>query len=132
MVLPSLHPGFSPRAILARWSGNRLRTKLLFSTLTVVCLLMAAVLAVVQARIRSHVRGELGTALHTEASVYAEVEAARRRQLQQSAELIAALPSVKALLSTDDAVTVQDASETILQTSGADLLILENPKRQVL
>src|SRR5690348_4192363 len=111
---------------------HRVRTKLLFSTLTVVCLLMAAVLVVVQGRIRSHVRGELATALHTEAAVYTQVEAARRSQLQQSAQLIAALPSVKALLSTNDSVTVQDASGSILQTSGADLLILENPNAQML
>jgi hypothetical protein len=107
---------------------THLRTKLLVSMFAVVFLLTAAVLVLVQARMSRHVREDLVSTLHTESSVYTEIQRARREQEQQSAVLIADQPSLKALMSTDDPQTVQDASEPILLTSRADLLILENPR----
>jgi signal transduction histidine kinase/ActR/RegA family two-component response regulator len=106
---------------------EHLRTKLLVSMLAVVFLLTAAVLALVQVRMRAHVSEDLVSTLRTESAVYSKVEEARRQQAEQSAALIANLPSLKALMSTHDALTVQDGSESILHTSGADVLILEDP-----
>jgi signal transduction histidine kinase/ActR/RegA family two-component response regulator len=106
---------------------EHLRTKLLLSILAVVFLLTAAVLALVQVRMRAHVAEDLISALRTESDVYSKVEEARRQQSEQSAALIANLPSLKALMSTHDPLTIQDASESLLQTSGADVLILEDP-----
>ncbi|MGA9042815.1 MAG: response regulator [Terriglobales bacterium] len=94
--------------------------------LAVVFLLTAAVLALVQAQMRSHVREDLLSTLGAESAVYTGIEQARREQAQQSASLIADQPSLKALMSTNDGPTVQDGSESILQTSRADLLILES------
>jgi signal transduction histidine kinase/ActR/RegA family two-component response regulator len=113
-------------------SFKHLRTKLLVSILAVVSLLTAAVLVLVQARMRQHVREDLVSTLHADSSVYTEIEKARREQDQQSATLIAEQPSLKALMSTNDATTVQDASEPILRNSRADLLILENASGSVL
>ena len=95
--------------------------------LAVVFLLTAAVLALVQVRMRAHVAEDLASALRTESDVYSKVEEARRQQSALSAALIANLPSLKALMSTHDPLTIQDASEAFLQTSGADVLILEDP-----
>ncbi len=67
-----------------------------------------------------------------ESRVYAEIERARREQSQQSAALIANQASLKALMSTNDALTVEDGSQTILPTSHADLLILENTSGKIL
>ena len=106
---------------------EHLRTKLLLSMLAVVFLLTAAVLALVQVRIRAHVSEDLVSTLRTESAVYSKVEEARRQQSEQSAALIANLPSLKALMSTHDPLTIQDGSESFLQTSGADVLILEDP-----
>jgi signal transduction histidine kinase/ActR/RegA family two-component response regulator len=108
-------------------SFEHLRTKLLVSMLAVVFLLTAAVLALVQVRMRAHVAEDLVSTLRTESAVYSTVEEARRQQAEQSAALIANLPSLKALMSTHDPLTVQDGSESILHTSGADVLILEDP-----
>ena len=106
---------------------EHLRTKLLLSMVAVVFLLTAAVLALVQVRMRAHVTEDLASALRTESSVYSKVEEARREQSEQSAALIANLPSLKALMSTHDPLTIQDASESLLQASGSDVLILEDP-----
>jgi signal transduction histidine kinase/ActR/RegA family two-component response regulator len=105
---------------------EHLRTKLLLSMLAVVFLLTAAVLALVQVRMRAHVSEDLASTLRTESTVYSKVEEARREQSEQSAALIANLPSLKALMSTHDPLTIQDGSESFLQTSGADVLILED------
>jgi len=105
---------------------HHLRTKLLVSMLAVVFLLTAAMLLLVQARMRRHVREDLISTLRTESAVYNEIEKARREQAQQSAAMIADQPSLKALMSTNDRLTVEDGSESILRSSQADLLILEN------
>lgn len=108
------------------------RTKLLVSMVAIVFFLTTAVLALVQARMRSQVRAGLASRLRTESRVYSEIENVRRQQAQQSASFIANQPSVKALMSTNDRPTVQDGSEWILWTSHADLLILENPNSELL
>ena len=113
-------------------SIQHLRTRLLLSLLAVVFLLTASVLALIQVRMRAHVLEDLASTLHTELTVYSKVENARRRQAEQSVALIADLPSLKALMSTGDIPTIQDGSESILRTSGADLLLLESAGGELL
>jgi signal transduction histidine kinase len=115
-----------PSTVFTR-AFEHLRTRLLVSMLAVVFLLTAAVLALVQVRMRTHVWEDLASSLRAESAVFSKVEEARREQAEQSVALIAALPSLKALMSTHDIPTIEDGSESILHTSGADLLILEGP-----
>ncbi len=98
----------------------------------VVFLLMAAVLPLVRARMRIHVREDLVSTLRAESALYTQIEAARSEQAQQSAVLIANQPSLKALMSTNDRLTVEDGSESLLETSHADLLILQNASGNIL
>jgi len=111
---------------------THLRTKLVVSMVAVVFLLTGAVLALVQVRMRVHVREDLVSTLGAESAVYTQIEDARRQQAQQSAVLIADQPTVKALMSTNDRLTVEDGSESLLQTSRADLLVLENASGEML
>ena len=105
---------------------EHLRTKLLAAMLAVVFLLTASVLTFVQIRMRAHVAEDLATALRTETSIYTKVQEARRQQTEQSAALIANMPGLKAMMAIHDAPTIQDASESILDNSGADVLILQD------
>ncbi len=100
--------------------------------LAVVFLLTAAVLVLVQARMRTHVRQDLVSTLRAESAVHTEIERERREQAQQSAELIADQSGLKALMSTNDRPTVEDGSVSILKSSHADLLILENSSGEML
>jgi hypothetical protein len=68
----------------------------------VVFFLTAAVLALVQARMRNQIRADLASTLRTQTRFYADIESVRREQAQQSASFIAHQPSVKALMSTND------------------------------
>jgi signal transduction histidine kinase/CheY-like chemotaxis protein len=98
----------------------------------VVFLLTAAVLTLVQARMRIHVREDLISTLRAESELYSQIEIARSEQAQQSAVLIANQSSLKALMSTNDRLTVEDGSESLLETSHADLLVLQNPSGDIL
>lgn len=100
--------------------------------LAVVCVLTATVLVLVQARMRRHVRTDLVSTLRAESAVYAEIENARHGQLEQSAALIEQQPFLKALMSTNDQITVEDGSASILETSRTDLLALENSDGEIL
>ena len=98
----------------------------------VVFLLTASVLTLIQARMRIHVREDLVSTLRAESALYTQIEEARSDQAQQSATLIADQPILKALMSTNDRLTVEDGSELLLQTSHADLLVLQNPSGEIL
>jgi signal transduction histidine kinase/ActR/RegA family two-component response regulator len=111
---------------------THLRTKLLVAMVAIVFLLITAVLALVQARMRNQVRADLASTLRTQSRVYGEMERLRREQAEQSASFVANQPSVKALMSTNDLATVQDGSEWMLASSHADLLTLENPAGELL
>jgi signal transduction histidine kinase/ActR/RegA family two-component response regulator len=81
---------------------------------------------------RIHVREDLVSTLRADSALYSQIEEQRRDQAQQSAVLIADQPSLKALMSTNDRFTVEDGSESLLQTSHADLLVLENTSGEIL
>ena len=98
----------------------------------VVFLLTAAVLTLVQLRMRRHIRDDLISTLRAESAASTQIEEARRAQSQQNAALIADQPVLKALMSTNDRLTVEDGSESLLQTSHADLLVLENATSDML
>ncbi len=100
--------------------------------MAVVFLLTAAVLVLVQARMRIHVREDMVSTLGAQSAVYTQIEQARSQQAQQNAALIADQPTLKALMSTNDRITVEDGSEPMLKSSHADLLILENPSGEML
>jgi signal transduction histidine kinase/CheY-like chemotaxis protein len=100
--------------------------------LAVVFFLTAAVLVVVQARMRRHVREDLVSTLRAESAVYTDLLCVRREQTQQSTAIIVNQPSLKALMSTNDPLTVQDGSKAILESSRADLLILESANGEIL
>jgi signal transduction histidine kinase/CheY-like chemotaxis protein len=111
---------------------QHLRTKLLVAMVAVVLFLTAAVLTLVQARMRKHVREDLVSSLRAESAATTQIEEARRAQSRQNAAIIADQPILKALMSTNDPPTVEDGSEPLLQTSHADLLVLENASGDML
>jgi len=124
--------GISFQKAVPKQLFNHLRSKLLASMLAVIFLLTAAVLALVHGQLRNHVRQDLVETLRTESAVYTKIETVQREQARQKALLIADLPSLKALMSTRDRATVQDASQPIFQTSQTDLFILESTNGNVL
>jgi signal transduction histidine kinase/ActR/RegA family two-component response regulator len=99
---------------------------------TVVFFLTAAVLTLVQARMRRHIYEDMVSTLRAESAATSQIQEARRAQSQQNATLVANQPILKALMSTNDRLTVEDGSESLLQTSQADLMVLENANGEML
>ncbi|HKQ85378.1 MAG TPA: ATP-binding protein, partial [Candidatus Acidoferrales bacterium] len=108
----------------------RLRTKFLLSLLAVSAMLTAGTLVVVSNVVRMRVRDNLRTDLRTSVGTFEIFQKQRDNAFTSSAQLLANLPNVKALMMTD-ARTIQDASEQTYQESGADLLVMADRTGQV-
>jgi hypothetical protein len=102
----------------------RLRTKFLLSLLAVTAGLTAATLYVVsygfEMRVWESFRGEL----HSSVKIYETFARERESSLVRSAQMLANLPNLRALMTTEDAATIQDESASIWRMSGGDLLVL--------
>src|SRR5215471_14343757 len=99
--------------------------------LAVAAAMTAATLAVVshsvEKRMRESFREELANSVRT----YQAFERQRGTALQRSTEMVANLPNVRALMSTNF-VTVQDATSGILELSGGDLVALADRSGEIL
>jgi signal transduction histidine kinase len=109
----------------------RLRTQLFIATLLIICGLTGALLLI----IRHTVSVETGRQVRdgTEASVRAfeSVQQQREQQLSRTAAMLADLPIVKAQMTTEHALTIQDASTSWWKLAGSDLFILALPDRRI-
>ncbi len=106
--------------------GIQLRTKFLLSLLAISSGLSAATLLVVSYSVERRVRESLREELRNSILIFQTFEQQRETTLARSAELLANLPLVRALMTTEDMATIQDASENIWKLSGSDLLVLAN------
>src|SRR5208282_5958537 len=104
--------------------GIRLRTKFLLSMVVVSAALTFTTLLVVRHTVQQEVR--LGIQRDLENSVSASHSFQKQREvtLERSAALLADLPNVRALMTTHDPATIQDASRDLWQLAGSDLLML--------
>ena len=104
----------------------RLRTKFLLSLLAISAGLTAATLLVVSYSVQNRLRESIREELRNSVDTYKSFEKQREATLARSAELIANLPNVRALMTTEDMATIQDASADVYKLSGSDLLVLAN------
>jgi len=113
-------------------SSVRLRTKFLLSFLLVSAGLTSATLWMVHRSVRVQLQKEIATDLRNSVSVFQDFQRQREITLARSAELLASLPSLKALMTTRDPATIQDASGEIWRLAPSDIFLLANPQGQVL
>jgi signal transduction histidine kinase/CheY-like chemotaxis protein len=104
----------------------RLRTKFLLSLVAISTCLTAAALLIVSYSVQKRVRQSLGEDLRDSLHTYQSFESQREEALTRSAALLANLPNVRALMATEDAATIEDASADVWKLSGSDLLVLAN------
>jgi len=110
----------------------RLRTKLLLSLIFATTALTVTVLFIVQNYLRNHARSEIHEALHDSVVTYQQFELQRRRELAQSAVLLADLPNLRALMTTEDAPTIEDASADLWRLTESDLFLLADRTGKVM
>src|SRR5580698_4638655 len=109
------HPGLR-EPCLKRF---RLRTKFLLSLLIITAGLSTATLLIVRYSVEKQVRNSLEQDLHNSVNTYQSFERQRQEALTRSAELLANLPNVRAMMTTRDEATIQDASRDIWRQSGS-------------
>ncbi len=112
--------------------GLRLRTKFLLSMVAVTAALTFTTLFVVRHTVQEEVRLEIQRDLHNSVSAFHNFQKQREVTLERSAALLADLPNVRALMTTRDAATIQDASHDLWNLAGSDLLLLADPSGKVM
>src|SRR5260370_6667771 len=101
-----------------------LRTKFLLSLALISALLTATTLLLVRYRVQIHVREEIIQALHNSVVTFQSLQQQRESTLERSAALLATLPPLKAVMTSHDMATIQDASRTFWHLSGSQLFVL--------
>lgn len=112
-------------------AGVRLRTKFQIAMLLVSAGLTAMTLVVVQRTVQTRVRQELVGDLQNSLATSRTVQSERESNLRATARLMADLPILKALMTSQHAPTIQDASQKLFELSGGDLLALMDASGQL-
>jgi signal transduction histidine kinase len=109
----------------------RLRTQLLLATLAIICALLGSLLFIVRHIVRSEISE--GARQSTDASLHAfeNVQQERELEFSRTAAILAELPTLKAVMATQHALTIQDASEPFSKLAGTPLFVLAGPDGQV-
>ena len=110
----------------------RLRTKFLLSLLAISAGLTSATLFIVGYRVQKRVREDIHQDLRNSVNTYQSFDRQRQETLSRSAQLLANLPNVRALMTTRDAVTIQDASADVWRLSGDDLFLMADRSGAIL
>jgi signal transduction histidine kinase len=112
--------------------GIRLRTKFLLSMVVVSAALTLTTLLVVRHTVQQEVRLDIQRDLQNSVSAFHNFQKQREVTLERSAALLADLPNVRALMTTHDTATIQDASRGLFQLAGSDLLLLADSSGKVM
>jgi signal transduction histidine kinase len=106
---------------MKRW---RMRTTLMVSLLAVSLGLTATCLLVIRLSVQREIRKGLESDLTHSFSTFHNISRQRNEMLSQEAGLLADLPSLKALMATQDTQTIQDGSPEFWTISGSDFFAL--------
>ena len=112
--------------------GIRLRTKFLLSMVAVSAALTFTTLLVVRHNVQQEVRLGIQRDLENSVSAFRSFQQQREVTLERSAALLADLPIVRALMTTHDPGTIQDASRDLWRLAGSDLLLLADASGKVM
>jgi signal transduction histidine kinase len=102
----------------------RMRTKFLLSMLLITAGLTSTSLLLVRHSIQTQVKKEIFSDLRNSVTTFQNFQRERELMLTRSADLLADLPNLRALMTTHDPATIQDASTELWRLAGSDLLVL--------
>jgi signal transduction histidine kinase len=104
----------------------RMRTTLMVSLLAVSLGLTVTCLFIIRVSVQQEIRKSLDSDLKHSLSTFHNIAMQRNRMLGREAELLADLPSLKALMSTQHAQTIEDGSQEFWTISDSDFFALAN------
>jgi len=109
----------------------RMRTKFLLSMLLISAGLTCTSLLLVRSSVQNQVRKEIFADLHNSVSTFQNFQRERDLTLSRLAELLADLPNLRALMTTQDEATIQDGSGDLWRHAGSDLFALADRNGKV-
>ena len=109
----------------------RLRTQLFLATLLIIVGLTGALLLIIHKAIGNGVTNQVRVGTQTSVRAFENVQRQRGRELQRSTAILAELPTLKALMTTQDPLTIQDGSEAFWKLAGSDLFVLARNDQSV-
>jgi signal transduction histidine kinase len=83
-------------------------------------------LLVVRRTVQTQVRNEIVVGLRNSAETFQNFQRQREATLERSADLLADLPPLRALMTTEHQATIQDGSTDLWRLAGSDLFVLAN------
>jgi HAMP domain-containing protein len=101
-----------------------MRTKFLLSMLLISAGLTTTSLLLVRHSIQAQVKTGIVADLQNSVSTFQNFQRERELTLTHSAELLADLPNLRALMTTQHEATIQDASSALWRLAGSDLFVL--------
>lgn len=104
----------------------RLRTKFLLSMVLISAGLTSLSLLLVRQSVQSQVRQEIVSDLRNSVSTFGSFQQEQEITLSHSADLLADLPNLRALMTTNHEATIQDGSTPLWQLTGSNLFVLAN------
>jgi signal transduction histidine kinase len=110
----------------------RLRTQLLIAALVAICGLTGSLLLIVRHAVRAEISNQVQRSTGASLRAFENVQREHELELSRTAALLAELPTLKALMSTQHAATIQDASEPFWKLAGSDLFLLSSSDGKVL
>jgi signal transduction histidine kinase len=109
----------------------RLRSQLFVAALLIVLGLAGSLLLFIRHTVNVEVQRHMREGTDESVRAFETVQRERELQLSRTAALLAELPTLKALMSTEHAPTIQDGSEAFWKLAGSDLFVLSKPDRKV-
>ncbi|MBT9332347.1 ATP-binding protein [Paracidobacterium acidisoli] len=108
-----------------------MRTILLLSLLSLACGLTVMSLIVIHSSLQTQIRSNLAADLAHSTATFGNIQHQRQQMLDREVALLADLPSLKALMTTNDLNTISDGGVEFWKVSGSDLFALATSAEQV-
>src|SRR5260370_31181520 len=109
----------------------RVRTQLLIAKLLIIWALTGALLLIIRHTVSVETERQVREGTEASVRAFESVQHQREQQLSRTAAMLADLPIVKAQMTTEHALTIQDASTSSWKLAGSDLFILALPDRSI-
>ncbi|HEY4977861.1 MAG TPA: HAMP domain-containing protein, partial [Candidatus Acidoferrum sp.] len=109
----------------------RLRSQLFIAALLIILGLAGSLLLFIRHTVNVEIQKQVRNGTDESVRAFETVQRQRELQLSRTAAMLAELPTLKAMMSTEHAPTIQDGSETFWRLAGSDLFVLSKSDREV-
>lgn len=109
----------------------RLRSQLFIAALLIIFGLTGSLLLFIRHTVNVEIQKQVHDGTEESVRAFESVQRQRELQLSRTAAMLADLPTLKALMSTEHAPTIQDGSETFWKLAGSDLFVLAKSDKEI-